>query len=118
ISATSFTATGVTGPINVTGLAATHFVLTTAPLAGGFAITGSPVVFTVAAEDQFGNVSASYAGVVGFASSDPAAILPANHGLTSGLGTFSATLLTPGNQFLTATDTVTPSITGASSAIS
>ena len=132
ISATSGTATGVSSAITVTGLSATHFVLTSAPLptypgvpgayptvpgaASTFANTGAPVVFTVAAEDQFGNVSQGYAGTVAFTSTDTAAgvLLPANSRLTNGLGTFSATLQTAGNQFITASDVSVPSITGAS----
>jgi len=40
--------------------------------------------------------------------------LPANSTLTNGVGTFSATLNTPGNQTITATDTVTATINGTS----
>ena len=39
-------------------------------------------------------------------------MLPANSTLTNGTGTFSATLTTAGSQTLTATDTLTASITG------
>src|SRR5206468_3536171 len=59
----------------------------------------------------------SYGGTVHFTSSDGAASLPANSTLTSGTGTFSATLDTAGNQTITATDTVTSSITGTSNSI-
>jgi hypothetical protein len=54
---------------------------------------------------------------VHFTSSDGAAVLPANSTLTSGTGTFSATLKTAGNQTITATDTLNNSITGTSNAI-
>src|SRR5208283_3819188 len=47
----------------------------------------------------------SYSNTVHFTSSDTAASLPANVTLTSGSGTFSATLKTPGSQTFTATDT-------------
>jgi hypothetical protein len=50
---------------------------------------------------------------VHFTSSDAQAILPADSTLTNGVGTFSATLRTPGSQTLTATDTVNPSIAGS-----
>ena len=52
-----------------------------------------------------------------FTSTDGAAVLPANSTLTNGTGTFSATLKTVGTQTITATDTVTASITGASGTI-
>jgi hypothetical protein len=54
---------------------------------------------------------------VHFTSSDGASVLPANATLTNGVGTFSATLKTAGSQTITATDTVTSSITGTSNAI-
>ena len=41
-------------------------------------------------------------------------MLPANSALTNGTGTFSATLKTAGTQIITATDTVTSSVTGSS----
>ena len=43
--------------------------------------------------------------------------MPASSTLAAGVGTFSATLITAGNQTLTATDTVTATLTGASKAI-
>src|SRR5262249_52879014 len=45
------------------------------------------------------------------------AVLPANSTLTSGAGTFLATLKTAGNQTITATDTVSATITGTSGTI-
>ena len=44
-------------------------------------------------------------------------MLPANSTLTDGQGTFLFTLRTLGNQTITATDTVVPSITGTSGTI-
>jgi hypothetical protein len=84
-----------------------------------FFSTGSPVLFTVVALDQYGNLQPNYSGIVGFASSDNATgvMLPANSSLVSGVGTFSATLQTPGNQFITVADIANPSISGASGAI-
>src|SRR5262249_20706415 len=55
--------------------------------------------------------------VVHFTSTDPAAVLPADSTLTAGTGTFSATFNTGGPQTITATDTVTASITGTSATI-
>src|SRR5207244_139238 len=52
-----------------------------------------------------------------FTSSDGQAALPANSTLTGGTGTFSATLKTAGTQSLTATDSVTSSITGTETGI-
>jgi autotransporter-associated beta strand protein len=68
---------------------------------------GSAGSFTVTATDCDGNPLPSYRGRVTFSSSDPAAQLPAPYTFTAadaGSHTFSATLLTPGTQSLTATD--------------
>ena len=66
---------------------------------------------------SIGNTATSYAGTVGFTSSDAAAVLPSSGSLTSGSGTFRVTFKTSGNQTLAATDTVTSSITGTSGAV-
>jgi hypothetical protein len=58
-----------------------------------------------------------YAGTVKITSSDSNAVLPANAGLSNGVGSFSVTLETAGFQSITATDTVTGSITGTSNSI-
>jgi hypothetical protein len=81
---------------------------------------GVPFTFTVTVLDAFGNVATGYAGTVHFSSSDAGASLPANYKFTStdaGVHSFSATLNTTGSQSLTATDTVTFSITGTDPAI-
>jgi hypothetical protein len=91
---------------------ATHFSVTpatTTPTAG----TGFN--FTVAALDASNATVNSYAGTVHFSSSDSQAVLPANSSLTSGTGTFSATLKTSGIQTITATDTASSSIASTSS---
>ena len=72
---------------------------------------------TVTALDAFGNTARSYPGTVHFSSSDPAAVLPSNSTLTNGVGAFSVTLKTSGSQTITATDTVSSSITGVSAPI-
>jgi hypothetical protein len=105
--------TGTSGSITVTAAAATHFSVT----APATAVPGVAFSFTVSALDASNNVVTSYAGTVHFTSSDGGAILPANATLASGTGTFSATLGAAGSQTLTATDTVTVSITGTSGAI-
>jgi hypothetical protein len=70
--------------------------------------------FTVEAQDQYDTPVPDYAGTVAITSSDGGAVLPANSTLTDGTKVFSVTLLTAGTQTVTATDTVTHSITGVS----
>jgi dienelactone hydrolase len=81
---------------------------------------GAPFSMTITARDPFNNVATGYRGIVAFSSSDGQATLPSNYGFTaadSGMHTFSATLRTAGTQSLTATDTVTASITGTQAGI-
>src|SRR5207237_10653655 len=68
--------------------------------------------FTITALDAFNNTATGYAGMAHFTSSDAQAVAPADSTLTNGVGTFSATLKTAGNQSITATDTVNGTITG------
>ncbi len=71
--------------------------------------------FTVTLLDVFGNTATGYRGTIRFSSSDSQAILPANYifsSADSGVHTFSATLKTAGSKLITATDTITSSITG------
>ncbi len=105
--------TGTSGPVAVSAAAATHFSVS----APSSATAGSAFNFTVTAQDQFNNTATGYSGTVHFTSTDGQAVLPANSTLTSGVGTFSVTLKTAGNQTLTATDTATSTITGTSAAI-
>src|SRR5208337_1835578 len=72
---------------------------------------------TVTAVDVYGNTDTSYAGSVKITSSDVTADLPAPTTLTDGVGTFNVTLKTSGSETITATDTVTPAITGTESGI-
>jgi hypothetical protein len=137
ISATAGTATGTSPPISVANLAATHLVMAVQALPGypgmasayiasqndnpltSFANTGSPIVYTVFAEDQFGNADVNYQGTVGFATSDSGTgvALPGDSTLVSGAGVFSATLTTAGSQSITASDINNASITAAKSTI-
>jgi len=94
-------------------LTATHFSVT----AQGNATAGSAFKITVTALDASGAVVATYAGTVHFTSTDGQAVLPANSTLANGAGTFSVTLMTPGTQTVTATDTISASIAGTSSSI-
>ena len=93
---------------------ATHFGVSgfTSPTTAGASHT-----VTVTAEDASGATVISYLGIVAITSSDAQAVLPANAGLTNGVGSFTVTLKTAGSQSITATDTVTGTITGTQSGI-
>jgi CSLREA domain-containing protein len=116
VTATDTATSSVTGsiPITVNGGVATHLGIS-APTS---AITGTSFGITVSAYDAQNDVASSYSGTVHFTSTDGLASLPANSTLTNGVGTFTATLNTMGDQTITATDTITPSITGTSNIIS
>ena len=73
--------------------------------------------FTVRALDQFNNTATGYTGTVHFTSTSQQALLPPDDTLINGFRTFGADLQTVGNQTITATDTVNPSITGTSNDI-
>jgi hypothetical protein len=99
--------------------AATVASLSLSGLANPFA-AGTATV-TVTARDAFGNPATGYRGIVHFTSTDTAAALPANYTFTAadaGVHTFGATLKTAGSRTITATDTVTATITGSQAAIS
>lgn len=107
--------TGTSSSINVKALGASHFSVasTTSVAAAGAAFS-----FTVSALNASNTVVTDYSGTVSLTSSDSQAVLvPVSATLTNGTGTFSATLKTAGAQTITATDTVTPSITGTSNSI-
>jgi hypothetical protein len=110
--------TGTQSGITVTASVnpATHFAVSDYPAS---VTAGTAHSVTVEALDASNNRATSYAGTVHITSSDGAALLPANGPLTSGIGTFSVTLNTvsPPTVSITATDTVTPSITGTQSGI-
>ena len=83
-------------------------------------IAGDVDAFRVTARDQFGNIATGYRGTVRFTSTDPQATLPRNYTFTAGdngVRHFGAVLKTADVQALTATDTVTGSITGTQSEI-
>jgi len=95
--------------IEVTGI--------TDPVTAG---TASDVTLT--ARDPYGNVATSYLGTITFISTDLQATLPADHTFLpgdAGVKTISSELVlrTAGEQSVTATDTIIPSITGTQSAI-
>jgi hypothetical protein len=80
-------------------------------------VAGTPGSFTVTAKDAFGNKTTGYLGTVHFTSSDTKAALPANYTFVAadnGVHVFTngATLFTAGAKTITATDTLTSTITG------
>ena len=111
---------------NVTSSAAT---LTVNPfpasslLVSGFPNPTTPGVshpFTVTARDIANATTIGYRGTVHFTSTDPLAVLPADYQFAAadaGVHSFAATFGTEGTQSITATDTVTASITGVQTGI-
>jgi hypothetical protein len=76
---------------------------------------GTAGMLTVTATDAYGNTIAGYRGTVHFRSIDGQASLPLDYtfmAADNGVHTFSVTLKTAGTQTITATDTMTGSITG------
>jgi large repetitive protein len=103
------TITGTSTNFVVSAGPATYLVVT-APSA---AQTNTAFSVTVTAYDTEGNVDTSYNGTDNLVSSI-GNILPTSVTLTNGVDTFNAKLDTIGIQAITATDTLTPSITGIS----
>ena len=68
---------------------------------------------SVTARDVYGDLGPAYNGVVHFASTDPATVLPADAALVNGVGTFYVKMMAEGAQTLTVNDVATPSITGS-----
>ena len=68
--------------------------------------------FTVTALTVDNATDASYNGTIHFSSSDSQAVLPTDATLVGGVGTFTVTFKTAGDQILTATDIAISSITG------
>ena len=101
LTATDTVTSGIAGfsnPITVSAASPVrHFLITGVPSS---ALPATPFTFTVEALDSSNNLVTSYNGSLKFTSSDGQAVLPTNVHLTSGLGTFSATLQTLGVQTL------------------
>ena len=100
-----------TDPTTLAYVPISRFHITAAPTVVG----GTPFDVTVTALDPNGNADVTYQGTVTFSTFDPdsGVVLPADYTFTTGGGdngvhTFSrgVTLITVGNQTLTATDTV------------
>ena len=104
--------TGASNAVSVS-MTATHFSVSVPSTASA----GAAFNVRVTALDANNNTVAGYTGTVHFTSSDGAAVLPANATLTNGIAKFSATLNTTGNQTLTATDTISGSLNGTSTAV-
>jgi hypothetical protein len=107
---------GLNGPVGIAlqfERAPGNYLLVTASLA---AVSGMPFDVTVTTRDSSGNLDPTYQGTVSFSTTDPdsGVVLPADYTFTTGDGadngvhTFSAgfTVITPGQQTLTVTDTV------------
>ena len=107
---------GTSAAVTVSPAGTSQFAISGPPTA----VAGSPVSFSITAEDSFGNLTAGFTGAVQLASTDTAAKLPASVRVTAGTGTFNATLETsaagtpgrPGAQVIVATDAANSSLTG------
>ena len=100
--------------------AANHLVVS-ASVAGSY-LSGAPLTITVTAANPDGTTATGYTGTVHFTSSDGTATLPSNYTFVVGDDgshqfTSGAVLNTAGSQTITATDTVTSSITGVTSSV-
>jgi uncharacterized delta-60 repeat protein len=78
---------------------------------------GAAGTYTINVFNPDGSADTTFPDTVHVTSSDPQAVLPADFTITGGTATFTATLKTAGLQSLTATDTVTSSITGSDASI-
>ena len=92
--------TGTSNDITATPAAASRFEVD----APSTATQGVAFNFTVTAIDLFNNTVTGYNGSVTFSSTAGSAVLPGPQTLTSGVGSFTATLNSPGEQTITASD--------------
>jgi hypothetical protein len=104
-----------TALVTVSPASADHFLITAPPTT----VSGVPFYALITALDPYGNTDTNYQGTVAFTSSDPdtGMMLPAMYTFTTGGGGDSGvhaflavTLITPGDQTLTITDTANSSI--------
>ena len=93
---------------------ATHFSVTVPATA----VAGTAFPVTVAALDATNFTASTYSGTIHFTSTDVHGLLPSDLKLSGGTGTADMTLFTVSMQTVTATDTVSTSITGTSTTIS
>ena len=109
--------TGVTSGVTVLPAGASILVLAGYPTPQFVGTAGN---VTVTAKDAFGNIATGYSGTIQFTSTDTAATLPDYYSFLpgdNGVKTFSVTFATAGSQNITATDTITSSVTGTQSGI-
>jgi hypothetical protein len=107
----------VGSPLTITATAAPAVPASVSVSIPGAATAGAPTAFTITVRDQFGNVSTGFNGGVSFASTDPAATLPAASTLGGGTGSFSVTFRTAGSRTVSATVTTVPPLSGTSAAV-
>ena len=115
ISATDTSTSSINGSSNVIQVSGPATQFSVGPT--NLAATRANLVLIVNALDASNNISTGYTGTVKITSSDGNAILPTSGPLRFGSGNFTIILETAGPQTVTATDTVTQSITGTSSSI-
>ena len=116
---TGGTETGTSNAFDVNAGAAVAFSVS----APSSAIAGTAIDVTVTARDAYNNVATGYTGTVHFTSNDSQAMLPSDYTFQAGdngIKAFTAgvTLKASGTKTVTATDTLSPSITGISGSIS
>ena len=121
ITATDTVTSTIAGKLTVTVIAAAASTLTVSGFTSP-AVAGAAHTVTVTAKDVYGNKATGYRGTIHFTSTDSQAVLPADYTFTSsdnGSHSFTngVTLKTAGTQSITATDTVTSSITGTQGTI-
>jgi YVTN family beta-propeller protein len=106
---------GGSGNTALTTLPTAHLAFT---LPTTTATAATPFTFTVKALDAMGAVVPTYVGTVHITTSDTAAKLPADATLARGVGTFTVTFNTTGNNTINASDTVGDASSGISTAVS
>jgi sugar lactone lactonase YvrE len=104
---------GTTQLIAVTGSGkgADHFSVTSTATV----VAGIPFSITVTALNTANQIETTYDGTVIFTSSDPLFVNPGPLTLSGGVGQATVTLKRVGTQTITATDMVTPALTGSGS---
>jgi hypothetical protein len=109
ITATDTVMASITGSLSIAISAGpvTHLFITAPPNA----VADDAFDVKMSALDAFDNIATSYSGTIQFMSTDPHADLPPVSTLPNGFGPFPVGLKTVGAQTVTATDTVTASLT-------
>jgi hypothetical protein len=110
-------ASGLTGTSTIEGVSAAATAHFTVIPSSTSVNDGVADTITVTSDDTYGNPTTGYTGTLKLTSTDAAAMLPPNFTLSNGKGTASVAFYTAGTQTVTATDTVTTSITGTSPSI-